>query len=189
MPRIAMMSCKILVALQNFLHAARDGVMLFADNFGRERFRGRSERIDRRINAQLRDRAFEHDGRIKMRKGVRRRRIGQIVRRNVNRLERSDRAFLGRSDAFLQIAHLGRERRLITDRGRRSAEQSRHFRARLRKAKDVVDEERARPGCVRRGNIPSSPARRARRADARPAARSSVRKRARLSICSGLSGR
>ena len=29
---------KIFVALQNFLHAARNSVMLFADNFRRERF-------------------------------------------------------------------------------------------------------------------------------------------------------
>ena len=65
-----MMSCRSLVALQHFLHAARDGVMLFADNLGRERLRGRSERIDRRINAELGDRALEHDGRIKVREGV-----------------------------------------------------------------------------------------------------------------------
>ena len=73
---MAMMSCKILVALQHFLHAARDVVMLFADDFGRERFGSRGERIDRRINAELGDGALEHDGRIQMREGVRRRRIG-----------------------------------------------------------------------------------------------------------------
>ena len=74
-------------------------------------------------------------------KGVRRRRVGQIVRRDVNRLHRRDRAFLGRGDAFLQVAHLGRERRLITDRGGRASEQRRHFRAGLRETKDVVDEQ------------------------------------------------
>ena len=76
MPRMAMMSCKILVALQHLLHAARNGVMFLADDFGRERFRSRSERIDRRINSELRDRTLEHDGRIQMREGVGRRRIG-----------------------------------------------------------------------------------------------------------------
>ena len=115
--------------------------MLFADNFRRERFRSRGERIDRRINSELGDGTLEHDGRIEVRERVRRRRIGQIVRRNVNRLERSDRAFLGRSDSLLQIAHLRGERRLITDGGRRAAEQRRNFRTGLRKTKDVVDEE------------------------------------------------
>jgi hypothetical protein len=44
-------------------------------------------------------------------------------------------------DALLQRAHVGRERRLDTDRRRDAAEQRRHFRAGLREAEDVVDEE------------------------------------------------
>src|ERR1051325_8425962 len=44
---------QILVALEHFLHATRDRVVLFAHDLGRERLRGRSEWIDRRINAQL----------------------------------------------------------------------------------------------------------------------------------------
>ena len=44
-------------------------------------------------------------------------------------------------DALLQRAHVGRERRLITHGGGNAAEQRRHFRARLREAEDVVDEE------------------------------------------------
>ena len=44
-------------------------------------------------------------------------------------------------DALLQRAHVGRERRLIAHRRRNAAEQRRHFRARLREAEDVVDEE------------------------------------------------
>src|SRR6185436_14606006 len=42
-----------------------------------------------------------------------RRRIGVIVRRNVNRLHRGDRAFFRRRDALLKLAHLRRERRLV----------------------------------------------------------------------------
>ena len=44
-------------------------------------------------------------------------------------------------DALLQRAHVGRERRLVTDRRRDTAEQGRHFRAGLREAEDVVHEE------------------------------------------------
>ena len=55
-----------------------------------------------------------------MRERVRRGGIRQIVCRHVNRLERRDRAFVGRSDAFLQVAHLSRERGLVTNRARRS---------------------------------------------------------------------
>ena len=48
--------------------------------------------------------------------------------------------FLRRRDALLQIAHLRRERRLVTHRARHAAEQRRHFGPRLREAEDVVDE-------------------------------------------------
>ena len=71
----------------------------------------------------------------------RRRRIGQVVGRHVDRLHRGDRALLGGGDALLQVAHVGRERRLIAHRRRDAAEQRRHFRAGLGEAEDVVDEE------------------------------------------------
>ena len=80
---------QILVALEHALHAAGDLVVLLADDFGRERLRGGGERIDRRIDAELGDGTLEHDGRIQVREGVRRRRVGQIVRRHVNGLERT----------------------------------------------------------------------------------------------------
>ena len=69
------------------------------------------------------------------------RRVGQVVGRNVNRLHRGDRTLLRRGDAFLQSAHVGRQRRLITHGRRNTAQQRRHFRACLREAEDVVDEE------------------------------------------------
>jgi hypothetical protein len=48
---------------------------------------------------------------------------------------------VGGGDALLQRAHVGRERRLVADRRGNAAEQRRHFRAGLREAEDVVDEE------------------------------------------------
>ena len=76
-----------------------------------------------------------------MGEGGRRRRIGQVVGRNIDRLHRGDRTFRRGGDALLQGPHVGGERRLVTDCGRDAAEQRRHFRTRLGEAKDVVDEQ------------------------------------------------
>ena len=52
-------------------------------------------------------------------------------------------------DAFLQLAHFGGQRRLITDGAGHAAQERRHFRAGLREAEDVVDEQqRVGPGRV-----------------------------------------
>ena len=85
--------------------------------------------------------AIEHHGGIQMRERRRRRRIGQIVRRHVHRLDRGDRAGLGRGDALLQHAHLLGERRLIAHRRGHAAQQRRDLGARERVAIDIVDEE------------------------------------------------
>ncbi len=69
------------------------------------------------------------------------RRVGEVVGRHVDRLHRRDRAGARRGDPLLQLAHLGRERRLVADRARHAAEQRRHLGARLDEAEDVVDEE------------------------------------------------
>ena len=76
-----------------------------------------------------------------MRERGRRRRVGQVVGRHVDRLHRGDRTLWRGGDALLQRAHVGGERRLITHRRGNTAEQRRHFRAGLREAEDVVDEE------------------------------------------------
>ena len=70
-----------------------------------------------------------------------RRGVGQVVRRHINGLEGGDRTFLGRGDAFLQVAHFGGERRLVTDGARRAAEQRGHFGTGLRETENVVDEQ------------------------------------------------
>ena len=83
----------------------------------------------------------QHGRRVEMGERGGGRRIGQVVGRHVDRLHRGDRALLGRGDALLQRAHVGRQRRLIAHRRGDAAEQRRHFRARLGEAEDVVDEE------------------------------------------------
>ena len=70
-----------------------------------------------------------------------RRRVGQVIGWDVNRLHRGDRTLVRRGDAFLELAHFGSESRLVTDRGRNAAEKCRHLGARLREAENVVDEQ------------------------------------------------
>ena len=92
------------------------------------------------IDPELGDRAREHDRRVEVREGRRRRRVRDVVGRHVDRLHRRDRPVLGRRDALLQLAHLRRQRRLIPHRARHAAEQRRDLGTRLREPEDVVDE-------------------------------------------------
>ena len=69
------------------------------------------------------------------------RRVGQVVRRNVDCLHDSNRAVLRGGDALLHRAHFCGERRLIAHGRGNTAEERGHFRARLREAEDVVDEK------------------------------------------------
>ena len=132
---------QLLVALQRDLHAAGRRVVFFADHVRVDLARGRIERVDRRIDAQRSDFAGEHDGGVEVAEGGRRARVGQVVRRHVHRLDRRDRAGLGRGDALLQLAHFLGQRRLVTHRRRHAPEQRGHFGAGQREPVDVVDEE------------------------------------------------
>ena len=69
------------------------------------------------------------------------RRVGEVVRRDVDRLHGRDRALARRGDPLLELAHLGGERRLVAHRGGHAAEERRDLGARLHEAEDVVDEE------------------------------------------------
>ena len=101
----------------------------------------RRQRIDGRVDAQLGDRPREVRCRVEMRKGRRRRRIGVVVRRDVNRLNGCNRPFLGRRDPLLHLTHLAQERWLVADGRRHPTEQRRHFGAGLSEPEDVVDEQ------------------------------------------------
>ena len=132
---------QVLVALEDLLHLRRDVVVLVRDDARLERARRRVERVDGRVDALLDDRAREHGRRVEVGERVRRRRVGEVVGRHVDRLHRRDRALVRRRDALLQLPHLGGERRLVADGARHAAEQRRDLGARLDEAEDVVDEE------------------------------------------------
>ena len=71
-----------------------------------------------------------------------RRGVGQIVRRDVNRLHGRDRAVLRGRDTLLQSAHFGGQRGLIADGGGHTAEKRGDFGAGLRETEDVIDEQK-----------------------------------------------
>src|SRR5467141_2306402 len=132
---------QLLVALQRRLHRARGVVVVLADGVRVDLARGRVERVDRRVDAERGDVAREHHGRVEMAEGGGGRRVGEVVGRHVDRLHRSDRTGLGRSDALLQAAHFLGEGGLVSHCGGHAAEQRRHLRTREGEAVDVVDEE------------------------------------------------
>jgi len=68
-------------------------------------------------------------------------RVGEVVGRHVDGLDRGDRAGLGVGDAFFERRELGAHRRLVAQARRDLPEQARHLGAGLDEAKDVVDEQ------------------------------------------------
>ena len=132
---------EVAVALEDALRLARDVVVLLPDDERVEDAGGRGQRVDRRVDAQLGDVALEADRGVEVGEGRRRRRVGVVVGGDEDRLERGDRALLGRGDPLLQAGHLGGEVRLVADRGRHAPEERRHLGAGLGEPEDVVDEQ------------------------------------------------
>src|SRR5690606_23910996 len=133
---------QVLVLLERLLDLARDLVVALTDDARVEEGRGRVERVDGGVDAELGDRAAENRRRVEVGERRRGRRVREVVGGHVDRLHRRDGALGRRGDALLERAHLGAERRLVTDGARDAAEERRHLGARLREAEDVVDEEK-----------------------------------------------
>ncbi len=132
---------QFLVALQNALHRAGGGVVLFADDVGVDLTAGGIQRIDRRVDAQRGDVAAQHHGGVEVIEGGCGRRVGQVVRRHVHGLDGGDGAGLGGGDALLQLAHFVGQRRLVAHGRRHTAQQRGHFGTGQGVAVDVVHEE------------------------------------------------
>src|ERR1019366_615877 len=132
---------QVLVLLEDRLDLTGDVVVTLPHDGGVEQGRGRVERIDGRVDADLGQRAAEDRGRVEVGDRRGRRRIGEVVGGHVDGLDARDGALVRRRDALLERAHLGGERWLVTDRARDPAEEGRRLGAGLREAEDVVDEE------------------------------------------------
>jgi hypothetical protein len=132
---------QLLVLLQGHLNRAGNRIVFFTDDLRVELTRRRVERVDGRIDTQRSNVTRQNDGRVEVQEGRRRRRIGEVVGRDIHRLDRGNRTDLGRRDAFLEAAHFFGQGRLIAHRRRHPAKQCRHFRTSERVAIDVVDKE------------------------------------------------
>ncbi len=115
--------------------------MFFTNNHRIEHTRRGFKWIHSRVNTLFSDRTVKRRGRIQVSERRCRCRIGQIVGRNVNCLNRGNRTLGRRGDAFLHLAHVGCQRWLITHCGRNTAQKCREFRTSLGEAEDVVHEE------------------------------------------------
>ncbi len=76
-----------------------------------------------------------------MRKRRGRRRVGQVVCRDVDSLDGGNGTRLGRGNALLEVAHLGCQRGLVTDGGRHTAQQCGNLGTGLGEAENVIDEQ------------------------------------------------
>ena len=141
MPRMAMMSCRSLYRCRIRFTSLRDAVVLVADVLRVEDPRGRGQRVHRRVDALLGDRAGELGGGVEVRERGGRRRVGVVVGGHVDRLHRGDRPAAGRGDPLLQLAHLVGQRRLVAHGRRHPAEQRGDLGAGLGEPEDVVDEQ------------------------------------------------
>src|ERR671916_2947551 len=132
---------ELLVALQDVLDLLGDLVVLVADDRRVEDRGGGGQRVHRRVDALLGEAATELDRRVQVGKHRERGRVGEVVRRDVYRLEARYGALLGRGDALLEGAHLRAEGGLVADFGGHAAHERRDLVARLHEAEDIVHEE------------------------------------------------
>lgn len=116
---------------------------------------GRGERVDGRIHAFARHVARQNDRGIEVAEDLGDGRIGEVVGRHIDRLDRGDgRAGDGRN-ALFELGDLIRQRRLIADARGKPSEQAGHLTAGLHEAVDIVDQQQhvfVRDPWVRRGH-------------------------------------
>ena len=116
--------------------------MPFADDARRGHLGTGLQWVNRREKSFARPFARKHDGRRQMRKRMHRRRIGEIIRRHIHRLNRGDRAGVGIGDALLQARQLRAHRGLVAEARRHLPHQARHFHARLDETENIINEEK-----------------------------------------------
>src|SRR3954452_15204527 len=106
---------ELLVALEDLPHLVGHLEVLLADDVRLEDGRGGIERVDGRVDALLRDLPRQRSGGVEVGEHRGRRGIGEVVRRYINRLDRSHRALARRGDPLLELAHLGLQGGLVAD--------------------------------------------------------------------------
>lgn len=132
---------EIFVLRQRASDFLRQEIVPLADDAGRGHFGTGLQQINGRVESFTPPLAREHDGRQKMRKRMHRRRVGQIVRRHIHRLNGSDGASVGIGDALLQPREFGAQGGLIPQARGHLPHQARHFHACLDEPEDIADEQ------------------------------------------------
>src|SRR5690606_20391902 len=97
---------QVAVALQDPLDLGGDEVVLLPHDLRVEGAARGVERVDRRVDAQGGQRTGEHRGGVEVGERRVRRRVGDVVGGDVDRLQRGDRPALKGRDALLEEAHL-----------------------------------------------------------------------------------
>ena len=115
--------------------------MILPDDLGAQDAACGIQRIHCRIDTLGSDLTGKDSRCVQMREGCRRCRVGQVIGRDIDCLNRCDGTILRRCDALLELAHLGCQRRLVPDGGRHTSQKGGHLGACLRETEDVVDEE------------------------------------------------
>src|SRR5712692_7700651 len=106
---------QVFVALHRLLDALCGVVMLLADDRRLDETAGRAERVDGGIDPDLDQGPLQTNGGAQVGEHCLDGGVRVVVRGHIHGLHRCDRSLAGRCDALLQLAHLGRERGLVTD--------------------------------------------------------------------------
>ncbi len=140
---------EILVLRERRADRLGDAVMPLACDLRGEHAGLRLKRLDGRIKALAGPFSRQYDGRGQVPERVDGRRVGEIIRRHVDRLDRRDCARRRAANPLFEFRQLGLQRRLVADPRGQPTQQARDFRSRLNEAEDVVHEQQhVLPGLV-----------------------------------------
>ncbi len=132
---------EFLVLLQDVNNTLCNFVVVLAHDGRLQNTRGRSQRVHSRVNTLGSNTTVQLGGCIEVGEGGGRSRVGVVIRRNVNGLQRGNRLALRGGNALLQDTHLVSQGWLVANGGRHTAQQGRNLRTCLGETEDVVDEQ------------------------------------------------
>ena len=122
-------------------HPLCDLIVTVADQGPVHHLAGRGEGVDRRVDALGGLVAREDHGGVQVGEERLDRRVGHVVRGDIDRLHCGDVAVAGGQDTLLQFGDLGQQGGLVADGGRHASQQPRDLAAGLDEAEGVVHQE------------------------------------------------
>lgn len=131
-----------LVLLEDLLDAEGGVVVLLTDDTGVKHTRGGVERVDSRVDTQLRDTTGQDSGGVQMGEGGGRGRVSQIVSRDVDGLDGGNGTLVGGGNTLLHTTHVDGKSGLVTDGRGDTTEKGGHLGTGLGETENVVNEEK-----------------------------------------------